>query len=304
MKRARRVAGLLGAGVAAAMLAPGCIIKEVQVGDERPECEIDLDCEPRGTTAMACFDGVCMPKPVDPLWVCLDEPPLMPTNQVVDLRLEVVDAIARTPAVGALVRACNRLDPTCTSPFAPDTPVGPSGQVILGVPENFNGYFEVRSPVDEPDKFVPEILYLPAREIVRREGPVRRALLFREADARALAELVGGTFALGQTPNALALAVALNCQGNASPGISFELTTPDVASSQTVSFYTDRNNLPRLAATETSESGTFALTNLVDSAAAGTMALQATINPLQRTMGDGPVSLVRDNWMTLVYVAP
>ncbi|HEU4407131.1 MAG TPA: hypothetical protein VFS43_17815 [Polyangiaceae bacterium] len=303
MKRARGRGLMLAMAVAGAVL-PNCIVAPVYVGEEGPECKTDLDCEPRGTTAMACFDGVCMPKPVDPLWGCLDEPPLVPTSAVVDLRLEVVGAVTRTPAVGALVRACSRLDPTCSAPLAPDTPVGVGGEVIIGVPEGFNGYFEIRSPAAEPDKYVPEMLYLPAREIVRRDGPVRRALLFTAAETANLLQLVGGTFVVDQPPNALALATALDCQGNASPGISFELTTPDVASSQTVSFYTDDYYLPRTVATETSASGTFALTNLVDSSAAGIVALQAIINPLQRTMGDGPVSLVRDNWMTLVYVAP
>ncbi|HEU4406206.1 MAG TPA: hypothetical protein VFS43_13155 [Polyangiaceae bacterium] len=273
--------------------------------DSVTQCDVDGDCQRRFADSVCnLVTNTCERKPIDEKWGCLDGPPLQPTATTVDLRLEVVGAITRTAAVGALVRACNRIDTTCSTPLVPDTPVGASGQVIMGVGENFNGYFEIRSPPAEPTKYVPEILYLPTREIVRREGPVRRALLFTEAEGQSLIQLVGGTFTQGQTPNAAVIATALDCQGTASPGISFELTSPDVASDQTVTFYTDRNNLPRTVATETSETGTYALTNLLDSSAAGTVALQATINSLGRTMGNDSVAIVRDNWITVIYVAP
>ncbi|HEU4412931.1 MAG TPA: hypothetical protein VFS43_47255 [Polyangiaceae bacterium] len=236
--------------------------------------------------------------PIDVTWGCLDLPPLEPTSQIVNLELEVVSGITRQPAVGALVRACGRLDVSCELPVANDTSVDEGGHVTLPVPENFSGYFEIRSPPETPDPYVPELLYLPAREILR--GQSRRAVLFKEADAASLAALIGGSFAVGEPPNAFAIATALTCTGALAAQVSFALTSPSSASASTKQFYTDPNNLPRTDATETSASGTFGLTNLN----AGIVSLSATVNPRQRPMGDDALFMTRDDWLTLVYVAP
>lgn len=104
------------------------------------------------------------PSPSDTRWGCLDAPaspmasPLVPQ---VDLSLTVIDTVTNAPPAGLAARACSRLDVMCENPLTPDVSPAIDGAMHLLVPQQFNGFVEIRSPSTVPT------LYFINRELMR-----------------------------------------------------------------------------------------------------------------------------------------
>lgn len=89
-------------------------------------------------------------------WACLDAPapatasPLVPS---VDLALTVIDTVTNAPPAGLAARACSRLDVMCENPLTPDASPASDGAMHLSVPQQFNGFVEIRSPATVPTMY-------------------------------------------------------------------------------------------------------------------------------------------------------
>jgi hypothetical protein len=68
----------------------------------------------------------------------------------VDLALAIIDTVTNAPPAGLAARACARLDVMCENPLTPDTSPAIDGAVHLAVPQQFNGFVEIRSPTTVP----------------------------------------------------------------------------------------------------------------------------------------------------------
>jgi hypothetical protein len=92
----------------------------------------------------------------DTRWGCLDAPetpsasPLVPR---VDLALTVIDTVTGAPPAGLSARACSRLDVDCDNPLTPDVAAAIDGAMHLSVPQQFNGFVEIRSPATVPTMY-------------------------------------------------------------------------------------------------------------------------------------------------------
>jgi hypothetical protein len=293
--------------VVAVLALPGCVIKEVQVGVD-PGCRVDADCAAAGGGGRAvCDGGACVP-PADPVWGCLDGPPLEPSRDAyVDVTFEVVDSLTKLPRVEAVVNACARFDSSCASPFAAGARPGPDGRVTVRVAENFDGYFEVydgnvaekEDAVGVPD-FVPMLVFFPPREILRKtEG--RGVLVFAQERINTLAALGSAESGTFDDKTGLVITSALTCEGRLAAGVSFELKTPNVTPNAQP-FYTI-GNLPILTVGETDGSGTGGFTTVKP----GLVQLGATLNSLQRSLTPPKVGVgvfVRAGWYTQLFVSP
>ncbi|HEU4407130.1 MAG TPA: hypothetical protein VFS43_17810 [Polyangiaceae bacterium] len=235
----------------------------------------------------------------DARWGCLDEPAPRPSNELVDVRFTVVTNAATAPALDATVRACGRLDDGCSTPVAPAAQVDAAGTIVLRVPGNFSGYFEVRSAAAGPaPSFVPLDVFLPNRRIVGGAAD-HRLIVFSESELGALAGFAGGSFSPADPPNAVLVATALDCQGSSAAGVSFELEPAELRSPRTGSFYTNAQSAPDQGATETAAGGTFVMTNLN----AGALGLAGTLNEPRRPLGVSSAHL-RAGQVSLVFVSP
>jgi hypothetical protein len=94
--------------------------------------------------------------PSDTRWGCLDRPistvatSLEPTVQ---LSLSVNDTVTGMPPAGLTARACARLDVQCNTPLTPDVITAIDGALHLDVPQQFDGFVELRSPATVPTMF-------------------------------------------------------------------------------------------------------------------------------------------------------
>lgn len=279
-------------------------------GDEK-QCRSDADCEERSFADSVCnlATNTCEPKPVDPKWACLDgKDPPKATGEPIQFRFEVVAGVNRVSLSNVELRACSALDPNCKTPSF--TAKAVAGTIDMTLPDNFKGFFEARgtdaSGAANDDIYVPELVFLPPREIAR--GAVgRRILMFTPDDADALLATVKGRWFKYDPdehpePNGVLIATALDCQSTTTAGITFSLPPESkVSSDLTIPFYTGDTQFPSRDLTETNSTGTFGLTNLNE----GSAALKAVINPLNgQPLVDEAVAVIRRNWLTSIYVEP
>ncbi|HVZ33243.1 MAG TPA: hypothetical protein VG963_12505, partial [Polyangiaceae bacterium] len=83
-------------------------------------------------------------------WSCLATPrstaaPLVLGNTNVTYTMFIADTVSRKPPPGLVVSACSPLDIDCMNPVADSVPPGADGFVRLSVPQNFSGFFIVKS---------------------------------------------------------------------------------------------------------------------------------------------------------------
>ena len=270
------------------------------------QCNTDLDCSKREFAGAICVAGTCQrapTPPVDPVWGCLEGPPLVTSREVfVDVQLEVVDAVTRSPRTDATVNVCSRLDGDCERPIVPSAPIDTSGKVTFRVAQDFDGFLEVYGPKgrNEADPaFVRMLVFLPPREIVRGAAN-RGVLIFDQARMSSLSALGSPRSDPFTTMTGLIVMTALTCEGGLAGGVSYELKTPN-ATPNTQPFYTV-NRIPLLSVTETDASGTGGFTSVQQRL----VQLGATLNSQQRSITPdvGVGAYVRAGWYTQVYVAP
>ncbi|HTV18529.1 MAG TPA: hypothetical protein VMG12_07655 [Polyangiaceae bacterium] len=92
----------------------------------------------------------------DPRWSCLDAPEparAVPLVRAVELTLGVADSVTERPPEGLVARACQRLDVMCNTPLTSDMTVQADGALHLSVPQEFDGFIELRSPTTVPTMF-------------------------------------------------------------------------------------------------------------------------------------------------------
>jgi hypothetical protein len=280
------------------------------------QCSVDQDCTDKGFEKAQCVQELCQRLAADPIWGCLDEPPLVPTSNAVPIQLEVLNANNRTPRTDAFVRVCSAFDSLCRDSIGEPVQVDVAGKANLQVAGNFNGFLQVYGPqgpdVDDPD-FVRLMVYLPTREILRgAQG--RGVLVFNTELIKTLAVLGGGTFESNssevggpKSDNGLILLTTLNCSepSTTAAGVSYQLLGDQRIEGKTSGFYTvgqAGQNLPSTVNTETDGGGAGGFTNVKE----GLALVTAKLNPLSRFISkeSGTAVFVRAGWYTQVYVAP
>jgi hypothetical protein len=149
--------------------------------------------------------------PPDTRWGCLDGPistaaaPLVPT---VELALSVADTVTGMPPAGLTARACARLDVMCSTPLTPDVSPAIDGALHLAVPQEFDGFVELRSPATVPTMFF-----------------INQALMRNTADGfgiisgLALAGLAMGGGVMLDPALGHVLIRTFDCQGNPASGV-------------------------------------------------------------------------------------
>jgi hypothetical protein len=306
MKRAVLVGGAVAVVCAAACAVESGAGRDGRPGGAAPE-GVALDGavdgpapSGRGDAGDVTTAGAGGGGPADPTWQCLGLPlNPSPSNTLITVTLGVFSGTTRRPATSAVVRSCARADVDCANPVAADAPVGRNGFASVLLPQNFDGFFEVRSTDPDPaTAFVPELGFLPAREIMR--GAVGRGLLvFTRGEIGQFTALSGGSFDPTAPGSGVLITTALNCDHRSAPGVAFALTSPGQATAQTRSFYFNQG-LPNPNATQTDTSGVFGLTNLL----AGTVTVSGSIVASQEPLAPNAAATVRDGWITILYASP
>lgn len=209
---------IAGAGVS---LALGSCSLALSPGED--QCETDADCEARGFSGATCVDRVCEDAAEDdPIWGCLGNvtEPLPDTSKTVELSVRLLYATGEQPVKDAVVDVCDNLDVDCSSDD-PKFPKGLSpdadGYVKVSVVQGFDGFVRITDPT-----IVDSRVYV-GRPIV--EPPkVKAVRLLKPSEVEALA-------AVAQSPvdhtRGTAIILAVDCQGDAASGVSFQSPNAD-----------------------------------------------------------------------------
>jgi hypothetical protein len=193
-------------------------------------------------------------------WACLDSPivwPKPPASGMVTFSVTFVDFSAEEPFVGALVKACDKLDYSCVAPRAQSMTDG-SGLVSLTVPSGlngFDGYLDITggTVASTGAAAFPTIWYpLP---FVIADGWRGRTQILNADEFSQTAMVTGGT--IDPTRGHFAIN-AVDCDMSAAAKVSF---TVDIADAQTVSYYLVMG-VPETSQTATDASGVGAFLNL------------------------------------------
>lgn len=94
--------------------------------------------------------------PVDPRWVCLEEPgaaSAIALGAEPVLTLAPVDIASGLPPDDLTARACQRLDVDCLTPVVSGVGLAADGAVHLPVPPGFDGFVELTSPSSVPTMY-------------------------------------------------------------------------------------------------------------------------------------------------------
>ena len=86
---------------------------------------------------------------LDPRWACLEEPSLGGADRLVptvELTLAVTDTVTGTTPAALNVRACAKLDVSCSTPLTAAVGIADDGLVHLTVRQGFDGFVELTSP--------------------------------------------------------------------------------------------------------------------------------------------------------------
>jgi hypothetical protein len=103
------------------------------------QCRVDQDCIDKDFAKSVCVQDLCQPQSADPIWGCLDDPPLTTTGNPVSIQLEVQNATGRTPRTDAFVRVGSPFDSLCEEPIGDAVKVDVAGKANLQVADDFTG---------------------------------------------------------------------------------------------------------------------------------------------------------------------
>ncbi len=237
-----------------------------------------------GQCASACQPGTN--------WSCLSGHNLWPNPPAaakITFSVTFVDFSSEEPFVGSVVKACDKLDYTCSSPIDQST-TDTTGLVTLSVPPGlagFDGYLDVTGGEvantgsdaggDAGVSVLFPSIWYPVPFVVA-DGWRGRTLLISEGEAVAI------TAATGTSPDPMRGHVLLNaadCLFTPAPGVSFTL---DSADSQTVSYYLI-GGVPVTSAKATDASGIGAFLNVPTTAPDRLVVASAFSSGADKSMG-------------------
>lgn len=279
------------------------------------QCHVDADCAGKiGSASLTCVDKVCVEvadaspgvdaadaadaAPVDPIWGCLGKVTwgVEDTSATVVLRSRFVRFLGEAPVTKMTVKACGRLDPDCTLPYA-SGPTDDGGYVNLPVPKNFLGFLILTPPatfstmvpslvalVPPPDKDSDLDASIPGNLAPHLTSTGELNALLAQIDTKvdpALGNLLG---------------IVLDCEGNPASGVSLRINPTDRT---TVSYYTDSTGTPSVTAQETAQRGEAGFIKMPT----GPVTITATVNALSRKMGTYTV-LSRAGHITYLPISP
>jgi hypothetical protein len=222
--------------------------------------------------------------PGDPRWACLDEAPVGGADRLVpsvELELPVRDIVSGQAPEGLSARACAKIDVNCMEPLAAPTGVEVDGAVHLQVPQGFDGYVELTSPLTVPT------MYFLNREL-RRDASEALNIIGRDTLA-ALAER--GNVALEPALGHL-LIRTFDCTGAPASGVQVSNTVGGIP-------FAFIDGLPIAGADTTSAQGLGGFVNVP----LGYAVLQGVLVEGSRLLGTSNV-LVREGWLSYGDVEP
>lgn len=200
---------------------PGCTVL-LSPGEQ--QCQTDKDCTARGFTDAVCTAGVCEKMAVDPVWGCLGhvvEPAPDPSKKVTIT--EKLTHLDQSPVTMATVDVCSKLDLNCTG-TDPNYPKGlapaADGSVTFSVIQGFDGFIRVTGQdLMDSRVFVGRpVVTPPAVKSVRVIMVSEYGLL--AGFAHQMVDATRGT----------AILYAVDCQGLAASGVTFESPSVDAKS--------------------------------------------------------------------------
>jgi hypothetical protein len=256
----------------------------VIVDGNEPQCVADADCAARGTafSGTVCRESLCVESAKGATsGDALDCGSPVSSNQpTVKYSFAAFLPTSGDGAAGAPFRvtACQQFDVECHAPVVGPLEVKPTVLTDYILPQGFNGYFQISNPATMP------ALYFLSRTLVADTVAWSPTVLSQDTVSR-LASAAGATL----SPNAgLIIAAVRDCAGNPIAGVT-------VSSSDGLSLrYYVVNDLPVLAATETTAQGVVGFANVP----ATTVVLSArtkagkVLPPVSLRVNAGSISLV------------
>ena len=228
--------------------------------------------------------------PGGPDFSCLGSPPPTAGSGMVELQILVNDVTGATagtqgtPIPGATMRACNKLDFTCTTPGPIATTVsGADGLEKIFVPSGFDGFYEV----DAGSSYSPSIL---TRSPAFADESAQQGLV-----SFSLLTLGASQVNIMQDPNlGIVIATVFDCASQVAPGILFT-ASPLVGSERIVYF---ASSLPSSSATTTDTTGSAIIFNVPIQP----ISVQATIPGTGNRIVDQRTANVRQGWVTFIQL--
>jgi hypothetical protein len=251
------------------------------------QCDTTMDCEARGAefAGSVCEHHSCVrpTNSLEPRWSCVGEVtwPEAESKQVTFV-VEVVEMLSLKPPEGLAVKACAKLDITCTAPMSPPVTPGSDSKIRLDLPSGFDGYLEMTSFTT-----VPSYLYIVEPLVESRAHPIAVQLL-TPATVGLLTAMAG----IAADPERGTLVVlARDCSKTAAPGLSFTAEPTDAK----VSFFYVSSGLPTHAKQTTDDTGSGGFVNLSPGVVEVRAALTKSAVPVSKvsvTMRAGGVTYV------------
>jgi hypothetical protein len=312
------------------------------------QCTTDGDCAARGGSfaKAVCSSHVCVAPPTgeggsggagstggtggaggsggdadtaaDPVWGCLGKVVMgTPQTQSVNVTVPFFDLINMKPFLNVGIRACPKLDVTCSRPIGPVVAADSAGIATISVPALFDGYAQVvdlvgqdagDSDAGNPDasdlgdapsaesggssaRLIPSLLFFNPPLV--KDTQYRIVPLFGASDIQVLAAAEGNTW--DQSQHGMLFTGMLDCSLKPAAGVTWDASIVDASSRR---FYLI-NGLPDEAASATDSSGFGGLLN----APPGTITITATVRATGKRIGSATV-LVRPGVASYTYLAP
>jgi hypothetical protein len=270
------------------------------------QCTSSDDCHKRGAAFAntVCVASVCLPSSsvgdsgggadADTSLACIGSAKAQPTapSGNVSVTMSFYNPVSPTKHLsGITIRACPKLDVTCTNALPGTSTSDSQGNATLTVPAGFDGYLEINGN-GNGNSIVPALWYFSPFPVT--DGTYNVGL-FAQGDFQNIAQTSGATIdpSLGHS-----FAFALDCAeqyGSFTAGMSFDV---DKKSTETRSFYLI-NGLPSTTATATDASGIGGFANLPT----GIVTLTATLQSTGVRSGSSSV-LIRAGVITYSPIAP
>jgi hypothetical protein len=249
------------------------------------ECRTLQDCVAIGPEYQGgrCEASRCLP---NPRWRCSPTPTQTSTGRR-KLEIPILDAITLESLQGVPVVACQRPDLVCAQPVARATSAA-NGHVVLDLPADFGGYFQVASFQD----YLPALYFSPTR--VPDSGVLEALALFKGGVVIDALATSAGASGIDPTRGHLTL-IAEDCMGLPLAGVSFSSEQMD---SKTLQFYLV-NQLPTTTAKETVSTGQAGYFNFP----VGTALLQLTMKETGLALTTAGIA-VRAGFMSVAYISP
>jgi hypothetical protein len=318
-----------------AFAACGALLCTAQVGcsilldTSADQCSTNQDCINRKGlfSNSICQHSVCVPQDtdsgagggmpdanVDPVWGCLGHvTPGMPTGMVVNVSLPFFDLVSMTTLTGVGVRACPKLDVTCSRPVNTTIAIADAmGLATFQAPSGFDGYGQIieltdaGDPIWGPDggaddggdggntspplKYIPSVVFF--NPPIIHDTAYGIVPIFKPGDIDALALAQGNHW---DRNYGLLFVGMLDCSRKPAAGVTWEYNALDPLTKR---FYYV-NGLPDELAPSTDASGFGGLVN----ARAGSITITAKLQSSQVRVGEATV-IVKAGAASYIYLPP